>query len=319
LRLGFAGTPGFAVPALEVLARSPHRVLAVFTKADGTAGRGRRPHMSEVKVRALELGLPVYQPATFRSEEAQRTLHDLQLDALVVVAYGLILPPAALGATRLGCFNIHASLLPRWRGAAPIQRAILAGDQVAGVAIMRIEERLDTGPLLASRAIDIEAADTAGSLAERLARIGAELMRQTIDALALGTAVEVPQPQAGVTYAEKISKAEALLDWRENPVLLARRIRAFNPAPVAETRWEGRQLRIWDAEVHEQPGDEQIARGCAPDCPGTVLAASAEGITVACGEGTLRITRLQLAGRKPMPAGEFIKAQRLSGARFTNP
>jgi methionyl-tRNA formyltransferase len=319
LRLGFAGTPGFAVPALEVLAHSTHSVRAVFTKADGAAGRGRKRHMSEVKVRALELGLPVYQPATFRNEEAQRALHDLQLDALAVVAYGLILPPAALGATRLGCFNIHASLLPRWRGAAPIQRAILAGDQVAGVAIMRMEERLDTGPLLASRAIDIGAADTAGSLAERLARVGAELMRQTIDALALGTAVEVPQPEAGVTYAQKISKAEALLDWREGAVLLARRIRAFNPAPVAETRWEGTQLRIWDAEVHEKRGDEQIARGSAPDLPGTVLAASAEGITVACGEGTLRITRLQLAGRKPMAAGEFIKAQRLGGARFTNP
>jgi methionyl-tRNA formyltransferase len=318
LRLGFAGTPGFAVPALEVLAHSTHSVLAVFTKADGAAGRGRKQHMSEVKVRALELGLPVYQPATFRNEEAPRTLHDLQLDALVVVAYGLILPPAALGATRLGCFNIHASLLPRWRGAAPIQRAILAGDQVAGVAIMRMQERLDTGPVLASRAIDIGAADTAGSLAERLARVGAELMRQTIDALALGTAVEVPQPEAGVTYAEKISKAEALLDWREGAALLARRIRAFNPAPVAETRWEGTQLRIWDADV-QQPGDDQIACGSAPDLPGTVLAASAEGITVACGQGMLRITRLQLAGRKPMAAGEFIKAQRLSGARFTNP
>jgi methionyl-tRNA formyltransferase len=314
LRLGFAGTPGFAVPALEVLARSTHRVLAVFTKADGTAGRGRKPHMSEVKVRALELGLPVYQPATFRTEAAQRTLQDLQLDALIVVAYGLILPPAALGATRLGCFNIHASLLPRWRGAAPIQRAILAGDPLAGVAIMRMEEGLDTGPLLASRAIDVGATDTAGSLADRLARLGAELMRETVDALALGTVVEVPQPETGVTYAQKISKAEALLDWREDAVLLARRIRAFNPAPVAETRWDGAQLRIWDAETPRQPACDS-----APVLPGTVLGASAEGIAVACGEGVLRITRLQLAGRRPMAAGEFIKAQRLSGARFTSP
>jgi methionyl-tRNA formyltransferase len=324
LRLGFAGTPGFAVPALDMLARSTHSILAVFTKADGTAGRGRKTHLSEVKVRALELGLPVYQPVTFRSEEAQRTLRDLQLDALVVVAYGLILPPAALGATRLGCFNIHASLLPRWRGAAPIQRAILAGDRAAGVAIMRMEERLDTGPVLASRAVDIGAADTAGSLADRLARLGAELMGETIEALALGTAVEVPQSEAGVTYAEKISKAEALLDWREDATLLARRIRAFNPAPVAETRWEGTQLRIWDAQAHQPPGRERhdhespaCGSGQAP--PGTVLAASAEGIAVACGEGVLCITQLQLAGRKPMAAGEFIKAQRLSGARFTGP
>jgi methionyl-tRNA formyltransferase len=328
LRLGFAGTPRFAVPALDALAGSTHRVVTVFTKADGTAGRGRKPHMSEVKLRALELGLPVYQPASFRTEEAHRTLHDLQLDALVVVAYGLILPPAALAATRLGCFNIHASLLPRWRGAAPVQRAILAGDALAGVAIMRMEERLDSGPLLATRSVDIGAADTAGSLADRLAGIGAQLMCQTVDALALGTAVEAPQPEVGVTYAEKISKAEAMLEWREDAVLLARRIRAFNPAPVAETRWEGTQLRIWDAEVHEQPGDEQPgeqrvdahpAQGSGRDLPGTVLAASADGIIVACGTGTLRVTRLQLAGRKPMAAGEFIKAQRLGGARFTSP
>jgi methionyl-tRNA formyltransferase len=182
--------------------------------------------------------------------------------------------------------------------------------------------------LLASRSVDIGAADTAGSLADRLAGIGAELMRQTVDALALGTAVEVPQPEVGVTYAEKISRAEAMLEWREDAVLLARRIRAFNPAPVAETRWEGTQLRIWDAEVHEQPGDEQPgerrvdahpADGSQRDRPGTVLAASADGIIVACGKGTLRVTRLQLAGRKPMAAGEFIKAQRLGGARFTSP
>jgi len=313
LRLGFAGTPGFAVPALDALTHSAHTLHAVFTKADGTAGRGRKPTQSEVKVRALELGLPVYQPATFRSEEACRTLRDMQLDALIVVAYGLILPPAALGATRLGCFNIHASLLPRWRGAAPIQRAILAGDALAGVTIMRMEERLDTGPMLASRGVEIEPSDTAASLADRLAGLGADLMRQTVDALALGTAVEAPQSEAGVTYAEKISKAEALLDWREDAVLLLRRVRAFNPAPVAETRWQGVQLRIWDAEVLERRG-----RGEVPDEPGRVIAASAEGIEVACGAGALRITRLQLAGRKPMAAGEFLKAQRLAGARFGN-
>ena len=312
MRLGFAGTPGFAVPALDALTRSAHTLDAVFTKTDGTAGRGRKPTMSEVKVRALELKLPLYQPATFRSGEACRTLRDLQLDALIVVAYGLILPPAALGATRLGCFNIHASLLPRWRGAAPIQRAILAGDTQAGVSIMRMEERLDTGPVLASRGIEIEPADTAGSLADRLARLGADLMRETVDALALGSAVEVPQSEAGVTYAEKISKSEALLDWREDAILVLRRVRAFNPAPVAETRWQGTQLRIWDAEVLERP------RADAPGEPGTVIAASADGIEVACGVGALKITRLQLAGRKSMAAGEFIKAQRLSGARFGN-
>ena len=315
LRLGFAGTPEFAVPALDALAGSAHTLQAVFTKADGTAGRGRKPHMSDVKVRALELGLPVYQPRTFRTEGASRTLRDLQLDALIVVAYGLILPPAALAATRLGCFNIHASLLPRWRGAAPIQRAILAGDAVAGVTIMRMEESLDTGPMLATRAVPVGPAETAGSLADRLARLGAELMRQTVDALALGTAAEVPQPQAGVTYAEKISKAEAMLDWREEAGLLLRRIRAFNPAPVAETRWNGVQLRIWDAEVCDRQVRGAV-RESDRDSPGTVLAASADGIDVACGAGALRLTRLQLAGRKAMAAAEFIKAQRLDGARF---
>jgi methionyl-tRNA formyltransferase len=312
LRLGFAGTPGFAVPALDALTRSAHTVNAVFTKADGIAGRGRKPAMSEVKARALELKLPVYQPATFRSGEACGMLRDLQLDALIVVAYGLILPPAALGATRLGCFNIHASLLPRWRGAAPIQRAILAGDALTGVTIMRMEERLDTGPVLARGGIVIEPADTAGSLAERLARLGADLMCQTVDALAQGTAVEVPQSDVGVTYAEKVSKAEALLDWGEDAVVLLRRIRAFNPAPVAETRWEGVQLRIWDAEAPPRPPN-----GVTHE-PGTVIAASAEGIEVACGSGALKITRLQLAGRKPMAAAEFLKAQRLCGARFKN-
>lgn len=312
LRLGFAGTPRFAVPALDALARSVHRVQAVFTKADGTAGRGRQLHPSAVKMRALELGLPVHQPATFKSDDACRMLRELELDALIVVAYGLILPPAALAATRLGCFNIHASLLPRWRGAAPIQRAILAGDDRTGVTIMRMEERLDTGPILASRSLAIEPVDTAGSLAERLARVGGELMIETVDALARGTAVETPQPSAGVSYAEKISKREALIDWREDAELICRRVRAFNPAPMAETRWNGAQLRILEARVS--------ARGPVTAAePGQVLAASAEGIEVACGSGALRVERLQLAGRKPLPAAEFIKAQRLAGARLTSP
>jgi methionyl-tRNA formyltransferase len=311
LRLGFAGTPAFAVPALDALARSAHRIDAVFSKPDGAAGRGRRLQSSEVKLRALELGYPVFQPATFKSDDACRTLRELELDALIVVAYGLILPAAALGATRLGCFNIHASLLPRWRGAAPIQRAILAGDRCAGVSIMRMEERLDTGPVLTSRAVEIGPEDTAGSLADRLARLGGELIIEAVDALALGTAVEAPQSASGVSYAGKISKAEALIDWQEDAALIARRVRAFNPAPVAETRWNGEQLRIFQARVCDPPqaGSSQ---------PGSVLEATPEGVEVACGAGALRIERLQLAGRKPMAAGEFIKAQRLAGARFAS-
>jgi len=201
LRLGFAGTPTFSVPALEALAGSEHAVQAVFTKPDRPAGRGRHLCPSPVKRRALELGLAVLEPSSFKSPETLDTLRALDLDALVVVAYGLILPPAALAAPRLGCFNIHASLLPRWRGAAPIQRALLAGDAITGVTIMRMEAGLDTGPMLASFAVDIEDGDTVGELHDRLAVAGAGLVRETLDALARGPVPETPQPEAGVTYA----------------------------------------------------------------------------------------------------------------------
>jgi methionyl-tRNA formyltransferase len=315
LRLGFAGTPEFAVPALEALARSAHELAAVFTKEDRAAGRGQKVKQSPVKERALELGLEVRQPATFKDPTAQALLRGLELDALVVVAYGLILPRAALDAPRLGCFNIHASLLPRWRGAAPIQRALLAGDSATGVSIMRMEDKLDTGPVLAARAIEIGPEDTAGTLHERLAGLGAGLIGETLDALAAGTAREVPQAAAGVTYAEKISKSEALLDWGEDAAGLARRVRAFNPAPVAETRLGGTQLRIWGAAVAPEPSADS-GNGSPP---GTVIAASDAGIDVACGSGALRITSLQLAGRKPLSAAAFLRAQPLDGARFAGP
>jgi methionyl-tRNA formyltransferase len=314
LTLGFAGTAGFAVPALDALARSAHTVRAVFTKADRPAGRGRIMQISPVKQRALELGILVHQPLSFKTSEACETLRALSLDALIVVAYGLLLPPAALAASRLGCFNIHASLLPRWRGAAPVQRAILAGDSVTGVTIMHMDAGLDTGPLLAMREIDILPFDTAGSLHDRLAALGGELICQTLDALAAGRAREVPQPQVGHTYAAKIRKSEALIDWREDAVQVLRRIRAFNPSPVAETRLDGVQLRIWQAQI--APDDSSATAMSAE--PGTVLGATSAGIDVACGRGRLRIERLQLAGRKPLAAGDFIRAQRLVGARFAN-
>jgi methionyl-tRNA formyltransferase len=234
-------------------------------------------------------------------------LRSLELDALVVVAYGLILPPAALRSPRLGCINIHASLLPRWRGAAPIQRALLAGDPKTGVTIMRMDAGLDTGPMLAVREIAIGAHDTAKILHDRLARLGAELVAETLNALQAGRVSEVPQPADGVTYAEKINKAEALIDWRQDAAQISRRVRAFNPWPIAETRLDGAQLRIWDAEMLD----------VVPKLdPGTVLAATDAGIDVACGRGALRILRLQLAGRKPLVPGEFLKGQRLDGARF---
>ena len=312
LRLGFAGTPGFAVPALDALSQSQHRVVAVFTKADRAAGRGQKLHSSPVKARALDLGIPVHQPVSFKDPAACETLEQLRLDALVVVAYGLILPRTALRAPTLGCFNIHASLLPRWRGAAPIQRAILAGDRITGISIMRMEEKLDTGPVLAARAVEIDPLDTGASLHDRLAVLGGELVRLTIDDLAAGRAVETPQPEDGVTYAEKISKAEALIDWREDAEQVLRKVRAFTPAPIAETRWNGEQLRIWQAWGSADPAPG----GAAPAAPGTVVAASPDGITVACGRGVLHIGRLQLAGRKSVSAAEFLRAHPLAGSRF---
>jgi methionyl-tRNA formyltransferase len=319
LRLGFAGTPEFAVPALEALHKA-HRICAVFTQPDRPAGRGQPMHQSPVKARAAEWGLGVHQPADFKSPEALETLRSLDLDALVVVAYGLILPAAALQCPRLGCINIHASLLPRWRGAAPIQRALLAGDPETGVTIMRMEAGLDTGPMLAVRKMDIGVRDTAKTLHDRLARIGAELIGETLDGLARGRVHEVPQPSEGITYAQKISKAEALIDWRQDAPEIWRRVRAFNPWPIAETRLDGVQLRIWDAELC---GWEAEMRGGDADmgesAPGTVIAATQDGIDVACGHGALRIQRLQLAGRKPLAAHEFIRGQRLAGARFAAP
>jgi methionyl-tRNA formyltransferase len=309
LRLGFAGTPEFAVPALDALRTSRHTIEAVFTQPDRPAGRGQALQAGAVKRRALELGLPVHQPQSFKSAEADTLLRELKLDALVVVAYGQILSPAILALPKLGCFNIHASLLPRWRGAAPIQRALLAGDTTTGVTIMRMEAGLDTGPMLASRTLEVAPRDTAGSLHDRLAMLGAALICEALDAVAAGDAEGRPQPQQGVTYAEKINKAEALIDWTEPAGAIDRRVRAFNPRPIAETRLNGAQLRIWEAELL---GSE----GMAPP-PGTVLATSTAGIDVACGRGALRLTRLQLAGRKPLAAAEFINAQPLAGARFT--
>jgi methionyl-tRNA formyltransferase len=320
LRLGFAGTPAFAVPALDALFRSGHTLEAVLTKQDRAAGRGRQVQVSPVKRRALELGIPVHQPASFKDPDALRAL--LGLDALVVVAYGLLLPPAALAAPRLGCFNIHASLLPRWRGAAPIQRAVLAGDEMTGISIMRMEAQLDTGPVLAARAIDIGPLETAGALQDRLAALGAELICEALEALAAGRATEVPQPAIGVTYAAKISKSEADIDWREDAVQVLRKVRAFNPSPVAQTLWDKVQLRIWEASLAPAgaaaPGGGAPGHAAAPETamPGAVIRAAPEGIDVACGTGALRITRLQLPGRKAVTSAEFVRAERLAGARL---
>ncbi len=318
MRLGFAGTPQFAVAALDALARSRHTLAVVFTKPDRPAGRGQAVQASPVKQRAAALGIPVLQPVTFKAPEAQNALRQFAVDALVVVAYGLILPAGVLAVPRLGCFNIHASLLPRWRGAAPIHRALLAGDATTGITIMRMEAGLDTGPMLAVRTLPIAPDDTAGSLHDRLALLGGELVVETLDSLAAGTAEAVPQPAVGVTYADKINKAEAHIDWNSDALEVVRQVRAFNPWPIAESRLEGVQLRVWEAELAPHvTGDAPAGLAdAAAVVPGTVLAATNAGIDVACGGGVVRILKLQLAGRRPLAAGEFIKAHPLVGARL---
>jgi methionyl-tRNA formyltransferase len=313
LKLGFAGTPDFAVPALERLAER-HRIAAVFTQPDRPAGRGQALHLSPVKRRALELGLTVHQPASFKTPEALQVLRAAQVDLLIVVAYGLILPAAVLEVPARGCLNIHASLLPRWRGAAPIQRALLAGDAVTGVTIMRMEAGLDTGPMLLARSIRIEARDNAKSLHDKLAALGALLIEEALQAWRAGGLPEVAQPLEGITYAAKIHKAEAPIQWGRHAEEISRQVRAFNPAPMAETRFDGKQLRIWEAEPLDSP-----SRGALSKPPGSVLTATREGIDVVCGTGVLRILKLQLAGRKPLPAGEFLQGQRLDGTRFGHP
>jgi len=307
LRIVYAGTPDFAVPALDALRAAGHDVVAVYTQPDRPAGRGQSVTASPIRQRAAELGLPVEQPVTLRSEEAVARLRSYAADLMVVAAYGLILPPAVLEAPRLGCWNIHASLLPRWRGAAPIQRAILAGDAGTGITIMQMDAGLDTGPMLLVRPLPIGAREDAGALHDRLAALGAEAIVSAIDEWQAGRRVPVPQPSDGATYAPKIRKEEARIDWTAPAPAVDRLVRAFNPWPVAETRWQDRQLRVWAAEpVAAAPGAE----------PGQVLEASGGRIVVAAGEGALNLTRVQLAGRRAMTAAEFLNAHVLAGARL---
>ena len=309
LRVAFAGTPPFAVPTLDSLHRAGHEIRGVFTQADRPAGRGRLLRPSAVKQRALDLGLTVHQPLSLRAAGAIDALRHLEIDVFVVVAYGLILPPEALAIPPLGCLNVHASLLPRWRGAAPIQRAILAGDLLTGVSIMRMDAGLDTGPVLATRRIGIGPTDTAQSLAEALSVAGADLLCEALDSLARGNATATPQASVGVTHAAKIEKSEAVIDWRADAADIDRRVRAFIPWPVAETAWRGERLRILQATPVT---DAQVVDAD----PGTLVAASAQGIDVACGQGVLRILRLQRPNRNPVDARAFANAGALVGERF---
>lgn len=306
LSIVFAGTPAFAVPALEAIAATRHLVRAVFTQPDRRAGRGLRIEPSPVKRAALAHSLPVEQPATFRDADSVALLAGYEPDVLVVVAYGLLLPQAALDIPRLGCLNIHASLLPRWRGAAPIQRALLAGDAETGVTIMRMEAGLDTGPALSRRAIRIEAADTGGSLHDKLAALGASMIVEALELLASGQAVFEPQDAAAATYARKIAKDEARIDWSRPAAEIERVVRAFNPWPVAETRLDGAQLRVWQSHVVPAPGGRLAV-------PGEILEAEPERLVVATGRDSLALERVQLAGRRPVSAPEFIRGRALAG------
>jgi methionyl-tRNA formyltransferase len=318
LRVAFAGTPEFAVPALRALAGSSHSLVGVLTQPDRPAGRGRELKKSPVKQIALELGLPLAQPAQLKSAGERAALVQWASDVLVVVAYGLLLPPAALAVPRLGCLNIHASLLPRWRGAAPIQRAILAGDAQTGVTIMQLDEGLDTGPVLAQRRVTIAEWMAAAQLQAQLAVQGAALLLETLSAIEAGQTRPEPQPATGATYAHKIEKREARVDWTQDAAAIERQVRAFNPWPVAETIWRDQRLRLWEAHVAQPhaPAVPGVAAAVGA-VPGDVIASTDDAVEVLCGQGVLAITRLQLEGRRALPAGEFIRGQSLISARFT--
>jgi methionyl-tRNA formyltransferase len=306
MRLVFAGTPEFAVPALDALVNAGHAIVAVLTRPDRPAGRGLAPAASPVKQAAEGRRLPVLQPATLKDPTVQAALAALAPDALIVVAYGLILPPAVLEIPRLGALNAHASLLPRWRGAAPIERALLAGDPVTGVCIMQMDAGLDTGPVLLSEAVPIAAHDTAGALHDRLAPLGARLLVAALAGLAAGTLQATPQPTAGVTYAAKIEKRESRIDWRRSAAEIERQVRAFDPSPGAMARLREMELKIWRARLVAGDG-----------APGEVVRSDPDGPVVGCGEGALRLEELQRAGGKRLPAGVFQRGFALApGDRF---
>lgn len=306
-RLIFAGTPDFAVPSLQALLAAEGVLVAVYTQPDRPAGRGRQPRPSPVKIQAQAASVPIYQPSSLRDPATQAEIVALAPDLLVVAAYGLILPPAVLAIPRLGCVNVHASLLPRWRGAAPIQRALLAGDAETGICIMRMEAGLDTGPVYARATCPIPRGTTGGELHDQLAVLGAETLRATLPALLAAIAVPVPQDDARATYAPKLEKAEAVLDWTRPALELERQVLAFNPYPVAQTYLDGQTLRVWRARAEQESS-------AAP--PGTVLREGPAGIVVATGVGVLCLTEVQLPGGRPLPVAAFLAARRLTGRQL---
>ncbi len=297
-KLIFAGTPDFAVPSLAALISAGYNLCGVYTQPDRPAGRGRQVQPSPVKKLALEQGLAVFQPESLKTPEAQAELAALQADMMIVAAYGLILPPAVLDAPRLGCVNVHASLLPRWRGAAPIHRALLAGDSHTGISIMQMDVGLDTGAVLLTAELPILPDDSGQSLHDRLATLGADTLLKALSKWQQLT----PQAQDAslATYAHKLDKAEAHLDWTQPAAVLERQVRAFNPYPVAHTELLGVPLRIWQAEALAEPSEQP---------PGTLVRGNKQGLEIATGEGLLRLLQVQQAGKKILSVADFLNAQ----------
>ena len=298
MKIIFAGTPDFAATHLQALI-SQHEVVAVYTQPDRPAGRGKKLNASPVKLLAEQNNLPIYQPQSLKDPEQQTILANLQADIMVVVAYGLILPQVVLDAPRLGCINVHGSILPRWRGAAPIQRAVEAGDKETGVTIMQMDAGLDTGAMLTITRCPIEPNETSGSLYDKLAALGAPALLSTLDKLKAGTAVAVAQDNGQSTYAKKIDKAEALIDWSQPAIIIDQRIRAFSPFPAAYTEIEGLRVKIWAAQTSTQ----QLGTS------GEIVAADDNGLLVGCGQGSLLLTEIQLAGKSRMPVSEILRSR----------
>ncbi|MGB8338327.1 MAG: methionyl-tRNA formyltransferase [Burkholderiales bacterium] len=307
MRLIFAGTPEFAAAALDALIRAGHEIALVLTQLDRPAGRGMKLQPGPVKQLALEKNLPVFQPLSLKNTEAQKVITDVHADAMIVAAYGLILPQAVLDMPKHGCLNIHASLLPRWRGAAPIHRAIEAGDAESGITIMQMDAGLDTGAILFTRKIKLDADETTGSLHDKLAKLGAECI---VDALAqLGQLTPIIQPIEGVTRAHKISKQEARIDWKLSAQTIARKIRAFNPYPVAYGVLNGESLRIWRARG--------APAGANKPAPGLINKYNNQILTVDCADGVLHLEEVQIAGGKRLGIEQFLAGHRLiSGEKF---
>lgn len=301
LRIIFAGTPDFAARHLDALLSSGHNVVGVFTQPDRPAGRGKKLMPSPVKVLAEEKGIPVFQPVSLRPQENQQLVADLHADVMVVVAYGLILPKAVLEMPRLGCINVHGSLLPRWRGAAPIQRSLWAGDSETGVTIMQMDVGLDTGDMLHKLSCPITADDTSASLYDKLAELGPQGLLHTLQLLASGTAKPEVQDESLVSYAEKLSKEEARVDWTLSAAQLERCIRAFNPWPMSYIVIDEQPVKIWQATVIDTPANAE---------PGTILEANRQGIQVATGDGILNLISLQPAGKKAMSAQDLLNSRR---------